>query len=396
MAEKTIYLDVEGRQELMRFLKDFQIKGTIADIKVRRYDKTSGVVTYGLRLHGYTGGNFDIEIPLYFNEKTGKVSKPVIGYVYGQAVLLSAATFDNLLSSSNLSKKYSPGWMAVEKEQYPTVGWIFNLENKYAAKNEANKCLSDFYIVGSGSIEQVKDALRRARVRNEDIEEGSLYLAFGSRLSYSAIRRLGQEPIDENEIHPEEEVTRELAPEEEFYTEWEPEEEEVVEPEEPLIVVPEEYKKIIFPTVGELLELVRLYKTIKFVYKKLNDEWVFRTAEPHYVWKTKKGNLLVIAWDLYRNDWRAFDLNRIRDVEIYYDKDWMELGQFIALIENLKKNRQEHLLWVDIFTPRGPYYKQISDIRGSLKSMKAGGPLKSLIAKMIKKLDLLLEAAENG
>jgi len=393
--EKTIYLDVEGRQELLKYLKDFQIKGTVADIKVRRYDQGSGVVTYGLKLHGYTGGNFDIEIPLHFNEETGKVSKPVIGYVYGQAVLLSASTFDNLLSSANLSKKYSPGWMSVEKVTHPSVGWVFNLENKYASISEADKCLSDFYIVGSGSPEQVRDALRRARVRNANIEEGDLYLAFGARLSYSTIQRLAQEPIDEFEIHPEEEVSRELAPEEEFYTEWEPEEEEAAPEEEPLIIVPEEYKKIVFPTVGELLELVRLYKTIKFVYKKLNDEWVFRTAEPHYVWKTKKGNLLVIAWDLYRNDWRSFDINRIRDVEIYYDRDWMELGQFIAMIENLKKNRQEHLLWVDIFNPRGPYHKQISDIRGSLKSMKAGGPLKSLIGKMVCKLDLLLEAA-NG
>ena len=142
-----------------------------------------------------------------------------------------------------------------------------------------------------------------------------------------------------------------------------PEDEEILElteliEEEPIIEVPVEYERIIFPTPYQLQQLIKLYRIIRFTYRKLNDEFTMREVEPHYLWITGKGNIVMISWDFLRGDWRAFDINRIRDVDVSYFGEWTEMGEFIGMLEDARaKGIEMPINYRDIFDPRGPYSK---------------------------------------
>lgn len=392
MTERKIFLDAEGQKSITTFVNGMHIDGMLSDIKVRRYDESTGIVTYGVKLRGFTGGNFDLEIPLFFSKESGKISDPVIGFVQGQAILLSEAALGRLLGSANLTRKFAPGWMNIHKLTNEPTFFVFNPENKYASKPEHSNSESDYYIAKMGSKRQVKIAMLRMGLDSTLCDSSDtlqrMLLAFGSRLGFEEICKIAADP-EQMEL-PFEDEPEQLGFE--WLEEETPEEipEETEEPvEEKLIIeAPEDYRKIVFPSIGELLEIIRLYRLIKFVYRKLNDEWVFRTTEPHYLWKTKKGNIIMIAWDKYREDWRAFDIARLRDVEVLYNKEWRDLGQFIAILEKAKDQQDEHLLQQEAFSPRGPYHDYVTNVRGSLKRLaaKSGGPLRQLLLNMSMRL----------
>jgi len=443
-------LDVAGRKKLLEFFQDFDMDGYISDIKVRRMiqepDSKKGTVTYGVTIRGYTSGNIDLEIPLTFDADLKELSIPVIAFINGRATLINQGLMDSLLSSYNFEKKFYPGWMDVYNLTSPASYFIYNRFNerysnkigkKITRKKEWEDCVNDFLInmlSGNKSVGRVfKKKIKNIRGSNED-ELTSLILSFGSRIRLSSIINIYEYTLSKksniNKIYNENRVVKaedlpefpeynpldfiedeeekdEDLPEFPDYSpldfiEEEPEELEVIpvpseyeeqEFKDVDIVIPETYTKIVYPEPRELIELIRLYRIIRFTYKKLNDEWVMRTGEPHYLWLTKKGNIICILWDYYRGNWRAFDISRMKDVEVYYSDRWLQLGQFLEVLENFRQEGAEiGYDYTEIFSPRGPYHDSLVYVRGNLKKMnsKFGEPLRGLVDNMIEKIELCL------
>ena len=419
---KTLYLDVEGRRIIQKYLFGFRLKGYAEDIKVRRFDPKKGIVTYGVKLRGLSAGNIDLEIPLHL--KDGKLSEPVIGFVDGNAVLLGEGLFTSLLDSVNLKTKHYTNWMDLNRQFGVGELFIINKPNKFASqKVELEEAISDFFVNTSSSILSVSKSLNKkgrillaSGLSTEDALS-NLYSSFGSRIPFSLLRKFaeddyefygesppgvtpdtGEEGYEEYETQGEYPAELEtLMQEEQVVHEEVPEavSEETVEYEEPepkyepLIEVPEVYREIIFPSVEELIEIIKYYRVIKFVYKKLNDEWTIRTVEPHYLWLTKKGNIVMISWDYLRGDWRAFDIGRVREVEVLNHGEWIELGQFVSMLEDAQGKGVENLDMNDAYIPRGPYHDTVTRVRGELKRMnrKFGGIIHDHIESIIEKLN---------
>jgi hypothetical protein len=413
-------LDIEGRRKILEFLQDFEMDGYISDIKVRRVVQTSynkkGTVTFGITLRGFTAGNIDLEVPLTFDVDTKEMSNPAVAFVDGEAVLITQSLFDNILERYNMKRKFHPGWMNRDNYESPATYFIYNnYENRYSSKidkRELKNAVSCFLINLLSGSENVKSAfnksLKKAR-RYEDEKLLNLLLAFGSRVSSDSIinvyennfknnlninnfirERKAQEDEFEEAPAEEYELLEEVKPEEQAPA---PTPEGEIEVKDIDIIVPEVYDKVVYPEARDLLELIRLYRIIRFTYRKLNDEWVMRTTDPHYLWLTKKGNIICIAWDYYRDDWRAFDINRMKDVNIYYRDEWIELGKFLKMLEEFREQGFEvEYNYNDIFSPRGPYYDTLVYVRGNLQKMnkKFGDPLHTLVESMIEKFDIIL------
>lgn len=209
-----------------------------------------------------------------------------------------------------------------------------------------------------------QDIINRLSTMFATIELGEVTAIVDSLIVYAHKRLAGRTAQD-----PEMEAWWEEAEELPMLEEL-PDEEEIIEltdevfEEEPLIEVPVEYERIIFPTPYQLQQLIKLYRVIRFTYKKLNDEFTMREVEPHYLWITGKGNIVMISWDFLRGDWRAFDINRVRDVDVSYFGEWKEMGEFMAMVEDARaKGLEPPINYRDIFSPRGPYSEDMTTHR---------------------------------
>lgn len=337
--EKVIRLDEEGRKLLVKFFRDFGLDGWIDDIKVRRYNQRDGVVTYGVKLRGFTGGNIDVEVPVIFDISERKLKPPVICFIDGRAFLLNESLLSDIMNGVNLRKRNYLGWMDVDGVYGVGFYTIQNPANKYGNRERENVRLS-FDLNRFASKRMVEVAFSRELSRN-DLER--MNLNFGARLGFIFLRKAKNGYMGET-------------------------------------VRPEIYRGIIFCSADELLELIKLYRLIKFAYEKMNDRWIWRVVEPYYLWKTRDGDIVLVGWDYIGNDWRDYDIGKVMDIGIRYDKEWIELERFVNLLEYLrgiKGNRR--------FQLEKPYYENLVQIRGNI--CKMGKRFKGLAAELLNRLD---------
>ena len=140
-----------------------------------------------------------------------------------------------------------------------------------------------------------------------------------------------------------------------------------------------------------MMTCIKLYRVLRFSYRKLNGEFTQREVEPHYVWLTKKGNLITICWDFQRDDWRAFDLNRIRDVDVSYYGDWKELGEFMAMAEKAQaKGIKLPINTRDVYSPRGPWSETMTNQRLHHRLVKKAMHIGSVLKDQMEYLDGLM------
>jgi len=398
-----------------------------------RVDKGVGIATFGIRLRGYTGGNIDLETPMAFDVREGTMTAPVIAFIDGRTTLISQGLFDKVFDQVNLERKWVPGWMSViPSDTYSFSRVIINDKNKYksASSHVDDEVYPEAFEDFNACLAATKRHLRQALAHRvlgmiqdgltaSEVQHG-LYVNFLGSLSKTdidhaikrvvqAYRRVAQEPLPPGfeelfpleepievapgEVPPlpeefaepvplefEEEVPLEegLPPEEAIPTPAleEPEVPEV--PEVPVAEIPpavepappvELFPSIEHPSVADIIGIIKLYHLLRFLYTKLNGEMGMREAEPHYVWRTNKGNYVVISWDRDRNNWRSFDLNRMGGPEVSYDGNWMNLGQFNGMVGQLPDADAWHETIVnpkDVFSQKGPMHTDLRYVRGAL------------------------------
>jgi len=371
---KEFRLDLIGRDKILSYFSGFDLSGFITDFKVLQYrmlDNSKGVVTYSIKLRGYTGGNVDIEIPVMFDIEVGEVQRPVIGYINGNVILLSEGVLNSLLDSFNLKRKFYPGWIsfnyAISDKDYN----IYNDWNKYRVAsledledNDLMSALNGYFLCLGASKDTLLNVIRdRASYLCRDgvsYDDASVYMVgsyLGGNVDFFDIKKVVNDVYNFSKRYAQGELE-----------------------------IPEYYERIEFPEIADLLDVIKLYHVIRFAYRKLNGEYTTRVVEPHYLWYTNKGNVILIGWDYSRGDWRAFDLNRIRDVDVMYLGDWIELGKFLAMVQSYGKVPDDYR---DVFKPRGPYHDFVVNVRGSLNNLR--DRTKPVLSIMIDKIGKVID-----
>lgn len=424
-----INLASEGSRVLMKFLQRFKMNGFIDSVRLQGYrfdDDQVGVCTYGIKLRGYTGGNVNVEVPLPFNAVEGIVREPIVAFLDGRATLISQGMFDRIFGSLNLEKKMMPGWMNFIENPSSWTMVIRNDKNKYRVGSsligdpEMGEAFENFNICLSGSEEMITITASRRAVELMDTgmspEEAVLNLNANFLGSLSKQRlnsivkdvmgltRFAQEPplipgMVEVPLPTEipgpapAEVFPEELPPQELY---EVEEPVPIETEEaPLLPIEEPIRQLPYipvPTARDLADTIKVMHIIRFIYQKMTGETGERTVEPHYVWLTNNGRMILIAWDQARSNWRSFDLNRVKDVNVGYNGDWVDLGNFNGMVEEMRgkfptPQEADNALMTDqsAFTSKGPAFVEIQYNRPGILSM-ASKERESKLGKVVQEL----------
>lgn len=436
--EKTWDIIGKGRMHLSKELRKFKMQGYIDKMDFYGYklddNGLTGIARFGLRLRGYTAGNINLEVPLAFDAGQNKFSIPVICYMDGETFNISQEFFDNLLGQVNLVQTTVPdgGWMSPDKSNLGTYIRM-NPANKYASTSDKSMAMNHFLLCLGATRTTLKDAAINTAI---DMLHGGIKIddamfrllaIFLPRLSMNDLTsvvqgvyggRVGKRlafdedaydiPTSLYDMVEAEEAVEEYdeswrAPYQAPYV-YEPEKRPYEEPakviditegpvqelpvvlepapqgrEDVEIIVPESYDQVIYPTAAQLQQLIKLYRVIRFSYRKLNGEFTMREVEPHYLWLTKKRNIIMISWDYQRNDWRGFDIARVRDVDVSHYADWKNLGEFMAIVDKAnEKGLKVPINYRDIYKPRGPYHENVVDHRGSRMGSVLGNQFMAL------------------
>ena len=84
---------------------------------------------------------------------------------------------------------------------------------------------------------------------------------------------------------------------------------------------------------------------IRIRYRKDNGQVVSRTVEPYALRRTKTGNVILRSFDLKRNDYRAFRIDRLQSAEVtrtpFRPRSRVELGRGLAAIPSTAADRYQ-------------------------------------------------------
>lgn len=125
-----------------------------------------------------------------------------------------------------------------------------------------------------------------------------------------------------------------------------------------------------FKKEGQLLDAIfaaiEHRRLMKFYYVNKKGESGYRVVEPHYIWETKDGNWLLIAWDRNKNNWRSFYLDEMDDVRIKIRNRFEPYDKFLGRVTLYRMTKEKiPASEGDFFTERGPIHpRTITKVRG--------------------------------
>ncbi len=109
-------------------------------------------------------------------------------------------------------------------------------------------------------------------------------------------------------------------------------------------------------------------RLMKFYYRDVKGSNAgYRVVEPHYIWETKSGGRLLIAWDKTKDNWRSFYLDATDDVRIKIRNKFVPYEQYFIDITMYRMMKKEiPYSEEDFFEPHGPRHpRSIRKTRGS-------------------------------
>lgn len=92
-----------------------------------------------------------------------------------------------------------------------------------------------------------------------------------------------------------------------------------------------------------------------------------RVIEPHYVYKAKTGNKILVAWDTRKMAWRSFIIKNIVDYEVKKERTYYDRRALLNLLRRYgeKKVFKRDREWM--FEPKGPIASVASVRRGGVE-----------------------------